>query len=211
MLNRVLFVAALPLFVTVGLCGLTGYFLTYTSQSVARYAVRTWATTIGASTKKSIKSRGTAASEDEETDTVWTHVTGKPLSLAEVRRRERYINFMQSDPQHQRFYKFQWWLNEWVDLNLSPWEKTARGLQIFLRDASGSELDEAAARVLDEDVDTPTFAAWGLNLLPWRKLHVRSQHRRAHATILRREDKFSGNEDVVKHFVDVIFFNSDQA
>ncbi|KAJ1548703.1 hypothetical protein HK405_000434 [Cladochytrium tenue] len=51
----------------------------------------------------------------------------------------------------------------------------------------------------------PQYACWGLSQLEWRRRHVRSQHRRSHATIVRRAPQFSGNEDVASHWLDSLF------
>ncbi|KAJ3069866.1 hypothetical protein HDU98_007077 [Podochytrium sp. JEL0797] len=56
------------------------------------------------------------------------------------------------------------------------------------------------------DVDTERYAFEKLNELEWERVHVRSEFRRAHATIVRRSEGFKGNEDVVGHFVDVYVF-----
>ncbi|KAJ3382125.1 hypothetical protein HDU84_004599 [Entophlyctis sp. JEL0112] len=69
-----------------------------------------------------------------------------------------------------------------------------------------SWLNQWARYHLQDDVvnlnDDSEFAFRNLNNLEWHKFHVRSTHPRAHATIIRRASEFTGNEDVVQHFVD---------
>ncbi|KAJ3094742.1 hypothetical protein HDU97_007633 [Phlyctochytrium planicorne] len=89
------------------------------------------------------------------------------------------------------YHRMQWWLPGWISSELSALDRTSRGLTI-----RGEEWTEG---------DTRSFIAWCLQGLEWKRFHVRSEFRRAHATMVKREEKFTGNEDVVGHFVDGFF------
>ncbi|KAJ3127038.1 hypothetical protein HK100_009958 [Physocladia obscura] len=88
----------------------------------------------------------------------------------------------------------------------SPEFHNLRWLQKWTRTASSIGTKEAGLIIATdnneyEPVDDDDYAFRNLNKLHWEKFHVRSDHRRAHATIVRRAESFAGNEDVVAHFV----------
>ncbi|KAJ3010034.1 UNVERIFIED_CONTAM: hypothetical protein HDU68_002367 [Siphonaria sp. JEL0065] len=66
----------------------------------------------------------------------------------------------------------------------------------------GQFVEEAGLLTASNIKDSDDYAVKNLSKLKWDRVHVKSEFRRAHATIIRRSDEFKGNEDVVRHYVD---------
>ncbi|KAJ3142633.1 hypothetical protein HK101_003259 [Irineochytrium annulatum] len=88
------------------------------------------------------------------------------------------------------------WKYKRVDRWLSGWVEREGAARVPLSRFEGGAAYEAASE------NTWGFAAWGLGLLKWERVHVKISIYRAHAAIIRRSEQFAGFEDVVQHFAD---------
>ncbi|KAJ3214133.1 hypothetical protein HDU67_002044 [Dinochytrium kinnereticum] len=175
---------ATPVFLVMAVSGLTGYLLGYYAQGLTRSALRVYS-----SARSQPDSRRLCNVADEGTSE-WVDDQGRPVSSADTVKKLVPTTL-------EIYYKVDWWLGRWVAEHLDPLEASASGLVSV--GTGGQEEGWTAS------TDTVAFSMWALNLLSWNRFHVLSKQRRSHATIVRREDKFSGNEDVVEHFADTFF------
>ncbi|KAJ3407514.1 hypothetical protein HDV05_005400 [Chytridiales sp. JEL 0842] len=109
-----------------------------------------------------------------------------------------------------------------VSLEPSPYEYTPSDLEnltwvknwMLKRAHSKKESEEAEQQLqstfspTSHERDSKSFILESLNLLSWNRFHVKAAHKRAHAAIIKRSPEFAGSEDVVRHFVQEVFFKA---
>jgi hypothetical protein len=105
------------------------------------------------------------------------------------------------------------WVQDWLE----------KSETVELSDAKSSESTHAAMmadfleyynrlhlnrpnKTYPPDCNSKDFIIWGLNKLTWKRVFVKTVHRRSHAAIIKRAPQFGGSEDIVRHYTEVVLF-----